>query len=205
MSFIELFIFVFVISLIGSLPPGMISVTVAINTLKDGIKNGLWIAFGAVLVEWFQSFFAVRFAFLFTVHPEYETALLWISMFVFFVLAAYYLLLKPKSNEPSSNESGFNNHFIKGIFISSANVMVFPYWIFYSTYAGTQGWMGHEWMDTFVFCTAVSFGSFTAFWGYGILASRILSKIENIRKIAHKTVGLLFLGFSLFQAWQLFF
>lgn len=205
MSLFFLFLTVFGISLLGSLPPGMICLTATINTLKGGIRCGLWIALGAVLVEWFQAFVSVRFAFLFTVHPEYETSLQWISMFIFLGLAVYYLFFSTGNSQTSTKGEGLNNFFLKGVFISSANVMVFPYWIFYSTYLGTQGWMSQDWADTLVFCTAVSMGSFAAFWGYCYLASRVLSKIENIRNIANKTIGFIFLGFAVFQAWQLFY
>jgi threonine/homoserine/homoserine lactone efflux protein len=205
MSLFVLFLVVFGLSLLGSLPPGMICLTATLNTLKGGLRCGLWVAFGAVLVEWIQAFISVRFAFLFTVNPAYETALLWISMLVFTVLAVYHLFLSSPDEQHNNKGEDFNNFFLKGVFISSANVMVFPYWIFYSTYLGTQGWMSAEWIDTIVFCTAVSIGSFIAFWAYCLLASKVLSKIENFRRIANKVVGLLFLGFAIFQAYQLFF
>lgn len=204
MSLLVLFLVVFGLSLLGSLPPGMISLSVSLNTLKAGLRSGTQVAVGAVLVEWVQAFISVRFAFLFTVHPEYETMLLWVSMIIFTGLAIYHLFFTSYGEQKSPKGDSFKNNFIKGVCISSANVMVFPYWIFYSTYLGTQGWMNASLGDTLVCCTAVSFGSFTALWAYGLFADKVLSKVENIRKIANKVVGFLFLGFALFQASQLF-
>ncbi|MEZ4951889.1 MAG: hypothetical protein R2784_21220, partial [Saprospiraceae bacterium] len=123
----------YVLSVIGSIPPGIISITAAMTTLRKSLMAGLLVGLGAVLVEWFQAFVCVRFSFWCTVYPQFEVYLHYIAFGVFLLLGIYFLKYAPtEPRKPNSNTKGASD-LLKGISVSLANVMVFPYWIFYST------------------------------------------------------------------------
>ncbi|MEZ4981176.1 MAG: hypothetical protein R2769_06225 [Saprospiraceae bacterium] len=193
----------YVLSVIGSIPPGIISITAAMTTLRKSLMAGLLVGLGAVLVEWFQAFVCVRFSFWCTVYPQFEVYLHYIAFGVFLLLGIYFLKYAPtEPRKPNSNTKGASD-LLKGISVSLANVMVFPYWIFYSTYLGTKGWLGEGWTQTILFCTGVALGSFTVFWLYALLAEKVLSRIENIQKIANRMVGVIFILLTVLQFCQM--
>ncbi|MEZ4950869.1 MAG: hypothetical protein R2784_16020 [Saprospiraceae bacterium] len=70
----------YVLSVIGSIPPGIISITAAMTTLRKSLMAGLLVGLGAVLVEWFPGFclcsifhFGARF------YPQFEVYLHYIA------------------------------------------------------------------------------------------------------------------------------
>ena len=62
----------FVLSLIGSLPPGLISLTVSQTSILRGLAAAMAVATGAAFAEFFQAWAAVLFADWFLGNPSAE-------------------------------------------------------------------------------------------------------------------------------------
>lgn len=202
MEFIIHFSLGFILSFIGSLPLGIINMTVAETTIKQGLKTGLLVAAGASFVELIQAFIALKFTWIFVENPAVESALDIIALVVFWGLGLYYFFFakpaepKAKTEAEDSKMTGF----FKGMAVSSVNVLVFPYWIFYGTYLTSNGWMRMENEFVYTFVIGVMIGTFILLCLYAKLGQLITNRAEKLTIYVNKFIGFVFVGFGVYQA-----
>ncbi len=201
MTFLVHFLIAFGLSFIGSLPFGMINMTVAHAAIRKGMQAAVFTALGAALVELIQVFVALKFTWLFAENPGVERIFQIIATVVFFAGGVYFFFFAKSKPDISENDvkPSKRGDFFRGMFISSLNLMVIPYWIFYATLLTTNGWMVNDNQHVVVFSLGTMCGTFTLLVLYAYLGARILSKSEQITRWVNKFIGLLLIGFGVFQ------
>ncbi len=193
----------FVLSFIGSLPLGIINTTVAQTTIRRGLRAGLWVAVGASLVELVQSFVSIKFTQILVADPLFQRCFDALALLVFLGLGVYYIFLaKPAALHPHGQEGGRRSAFWKGVFVSSMNVLVIPYWIFYSGFLHQHGLLEYDLPLIGTFCLGVMLGTFALLLLYAALGLFILRKGEHWTRLVNPFLGVLFLGLAVFQAWK---
>ncbi len=199
------FLIAFGLSYIGSLPFGMINMMVAHTAIRKGLKFAIWAAVGASLVELLQVFVALKFTWLFTENAEVEYTFKVIASVVFFAAGVYFFFFaktKAAVAEPELNGRR-RNEFFKGMLISSLNVMVIPYWIFYGTLLTANDLLVKDNLHVLIFSIGTMFGTFSLLVCYALLGTKILRKSEQVTKWVNKFIGVLLLGFGIYQVIQL--
>lgn len=193
------------LSFIGSLPFGMINMMVAHVAIQKGLKHAVWAAAGAALVELFQVFVALKFTWLFQENARLEQIFQIAAAVVFFAAGIYFFFFaKSKAAVVENAEAGRRrNEFFKGMFVSSLNLMVIPYWIFYGTLLSTNDLLVKDNPHVIIFSIGTMFGTFSLLLCYGLLGARILSKSEQVTRWVNKFIGLVLLGFGFYQVGKL--
>lgn len=204
MSYIIHFGLGYILSLIGSLPLGMINMAVADEAINKGFKAGMIIAFGAAVVEFLQAFIALKFTYLFTENPKVDLVIQWGVIPVFIVLGLYYLFKKPNTASSKKNVESVSG-FFKGMMLSTLNMLAIPYWVFYGTYLNSEGILVYENVYIIVFALGVMFGGLTLFTAYAKLGLLVVEKMDKARFYTNRFIGILFLGFGVFQLIRLLF
>ncbi len=201
MSFLTHFFIAFGLSFIGSLPFGMINMTVAHSAIRKGLTHGIATAVGAALVELIQVFIALKFTWLFNENPNVERIFMTIATVVFFAGGIYFFFFAKSKPNIAEGETKYSKRgdFMRGVGISSLNLMVIPYWIFYATLLTTNGIMVKDNPHVVAFSLGVMSGTFTLLVCYALLGAKILSKSEQITRWVNKFIGLLLIGFGVFQ------
>ncbi len=205
MTYFTHFLIAFGLSYIGSLPFGMINMMVAHTAIRKGLRFAVWAAVGASLVELLQVFVALKFTWLFTENTEVEHTFQVIASVVFFAAGVYFFFFaktKAAVAEPELNGRR-RNEFFKGMLISSLNVMVIPYWIFYGTLLTANDLLVKDNLHVLVFSIGTMFGTFSLLVCYALLGTKILRKSEQVTKWVNKFIGVLLLGFGVYQIIQL--
>ncbi|MEZ4952656.1 MAG: LysE family transporter [Saprospiraceae bacterium] len=194
--FIALFL-----SFIGSLPFGMINMAVANTAIQKGVRAGIFMGLGAALVELFQVYIALKFSWLFEEGGVFGNTIQVIAIVVFFIAGIYFLFFaKTKSKFIENKTLTKRRHeFIKGMGISSLNVMVIPYWIFYGTLLIENGWLEKDNEHVLVFSVGAMAGAFLLLVGYAYLGDKVLSRSEQITKWVNKFIGIVLIGFGVYQ------
>ena len=194
----------FLLSFIGSIPFGMINITVADTAIKRGFTAGLWVGLGAAAVEFFQSFLAIQFTYLFLQNTALDFYFNIIALCIFIGLAIYYLLLqKPgQANKIKANEKKMNP-FWKGVIVSLMNVLVFPYWIFYGAYLNTHGLLRLETIFVLTLCFGIFLGAMTTFVFFAKMGTWAINRGPHLMKFVNIFIGIIFLIFSFFQIWKI--
>ncbi|MEO1517254.1 MAG: LysE family transporter [Bacteroidota bacterium] len=190
----------FFLSFVGSLPLGMINMTVADATIRKGLRAGLWVALGASLVEMVQAFASLEFSSLWMAGGGADYWIRILTLVLFFMLGLYFLLKKPTetSLEEKSEGKQRSRHFFKGVLISSLNVLAFPYWVFYGTYLRAEGWLGNL-SHVLVFSLGVMLGTFALLLGYARMSLYIVEHSRQLALWADRFIGIVFLLLGIIQ------
>lgn len=204
MNWILYFFLGFVLSFIGSLPLGLINVTVAETAIRQNLKTALMVALGAVVVEWIQAFVVIRFFHVFVEAPFVERVFHYFALVLFFVLALYYFFwAKPIDFVDSSHStSAGKKPFFKGIAVSALNFMVFPYWLFYGLFLHEKGWLALDTWSVVDFALGVMVGAYAVFFLYARMGCWIFLHAGQFVRRTHTIVGWIFFFLGLYQLYS---
>ncbi|MCI4666689.1 MAG: LysE family transporter [Bacteroidia bacterium] len=190
-----------VLSFFGSLPPGLISLTVTRENLESGRKTAMRIALGAALVEMVQAIVSVQFSQLISSQEKLMTYFRWAAIIVFLALGIYLIRLETKL-QPSSKSYPYKD-FLLGVVVSGLNFLAYPYWLFYGTYLQTKSWLGLGIVDSLFLGFGVGMGTFLAMLVYIWLSKAMISNLPQIIGRVNKAIGAIFILFGIWQLFQL--
>jgi len=192
---IQVFIFGVVVSFMGSIPPGTLNLAVLQLGMEHKIKAALRFAMAVSIIEYPYAWIAVVFEDWITSSPvivenfQLITALVMLLIGVFSIWAAR----KPSEFSIKFNESGFR----RGLVLSVLNPMTIPFWIAYTAFLKSQGWidLATPWrVHSYVFGTSV--GVMTLLTIFAFLARRLSSYVKDNRVVKLiPGITLLILGF----------
>jgi len=201
---ILLFFAGFGLSLIGSLPPGLISLTVAQSAIARGLAAGLAVAVGAAFVEFFQAWAAVSLTDWFLSNPAAEQAFQWAAMPVFFMLGIHLIFFsKPQMAVGPVEPVSLPRFFGKGMLVSTFNLLAVPYWFVYCAWLRVEGYWQTGWIAVFVFSFGVSCGAVCALGLYAWLGRVVVRRASDWARFANGFIGVIFLGLGLKLLWGL--
>lgn len=188
----------FFLSLLGSLPPGLISLSVAQTAIQRGIAAALALAVGAAFAEFFQALAAVLLSDWFLSHPSVEAGFQWVAMIVFLGFGIHLIFFaKPPALPNVASKVSVGKQFSKGILLSVFNLLAIPYWFAYCGWLRVEGWWQEGIFNTCLFALGVSFGTIFALGLYAWLGMAIVQHSNNLTKQANRLIGILFLGLGL--------
>lgn len=191
------------LSFIGSLPPGIISMTVVENTIQNGLRAGIWLAFGAAVVEGCQALFALQCTG-FLSNEDTKLAIQITAIFLFTGLGIYSFYLARKGSSSTMSSQLKLSYFWKGVVISLLNLLAIPYWLVNGAYLDSLDLLvqNHIWIACF--CVGVALGTFLLLLLYASLSQRIRTNITQVNKWTNIFLGILFIGLAGSQVWQLY-
>jgi threonine/homoserine/homoserine lactone efflux protein len=162
------FLLGFIIAAIGITPPGLINMTAAKVSLKDGRNEAISFAVGATIIVFFQTFLALLFATFINSNPDVINSLQEIGLFIFIALTIYFFwkAKKPKPLKSEIKVRSKTNRFFLGMLLSVLNIFPIPYYVFVSITLSTYGYFSFLQTFIFTFVGGVVAGSFLVFYLY---------------------------------------
>ena len=181
----------FFTAFIGIIPPGLINMTAAKVNLKEGKRNAMWFVLGAILVIFFQSFFAILFAKIINRRPDLVTLLREVGLGIFATLTLYFLLLakKPKDKTRKFKKNSKTNRFFMGMLLSGLNFLPIPYYVFVSITLASFKLFSFDTTSIFIFVNGVILGSFLVFYCYISFFNKIENKTDYVTKNMNTIIG----------------
>lgn len=178
MNLILPFFLGFFIAAIGIIPPGLINMTAAKASLKDGRNEAIFFAIGATVIVFFQSFLALLFANFINNHPSVINSLQEIGLFIFISLTIYFLwkAKKPKNSKTEIKVRSKTNRFFYGMLLASLNLFPIPYYVFISITLATYGYFYFLPSFIYAFVVGVVAGTFLVFYLYILFFKKRESK-----------------------------
>lgn len=184
-------------SFLGSLPVGMISLLVVETTINKNAHEGMQVGLGASLVEAIQAFIAISFIALFIAYPTLETLISILSIPIFFILGWQHLSSDGQVKQKTAKNR--KSSFWRGIVISSLNMLAIPYWILWGGVFMKQGWLQEDTSYLLVFSVGVGIGTFLAMLVYILLGVFLSERLQQYNKWINRFIGVLFWGLALLQ------
>jgi threonine/homoserine/homoserine lactone efflux protein len=196
----------FVLSLFGSLPPGLISLSVSQTAIHRGISAAMALALGAAMAEFFQAWAAVLFADWFLSHPEAERGFHWAAVPVFLGIGLHLVFFAKPPQPPGPITAGsIRRQFFKGWILSVFNLLAIPYWFVYVGWMRVEGWWQEGLFSTLIFSFGVSLGTIFALGLYAWLGQLIVKRSMDVARYANRVIGLIFIGLGLKSLFGLYF
>lgn len=168
MQYLQSFLFGFLFSVVGILPPGMLNMTsVKINHRNGRIAANAFI-YGASIVIFIQAFLAILFAKFITKRTDINFILQEIGAIIFMLLTIYFFFLAKNKKAVNNSYRTYSNtnRFFYGILLSSLNLFPIPYYVAVSLVLASYNLFVFEKTTIVLFSLGVAIASILVFSFY---------------------------------------
>lgn len=162
MSLFINFIIGLIASIVGVIPPGLLNMTAAKISMKEGRKKAFLFTLGVSVTVLFQTLIALIFARYIERHPEIVDMLQKVALGIFISLTIYFFFIA--KNSPTETVQDVNhsktNRFFSGILLAALNLLPIPYWVYLSITFSTFGWFSFSQPDIWACVIGSAIGVF---------------------------------------------
>ena len=180
-----------IIALIGVIPPGLLNMTAAKVSLKEGHVRGVMFSIGVCVIVIIQTYLAAIFARQLSNHTEVVEILQRVA-FVIFVLITVYFLLIAKEQPPQVVEPRVrskHSRFFQGVFLSSINVFPIPYHAYMTITIASFGWLDFSQISIISYVAGAAMGTFVMLYLYIFFFDKIKNKSMSSQKSMNYLIG----------------
>ena len=177
--------------MIGIIPPGLLNMTAAKISLKEGHVRGIMFSIGACTTVFIQTYIAALFARYLSNHHEIIEILQRVA-FVIFVLITIYFLFIAKSNpqyKESEETRSKHSRYFQGVFLSALNVFPIPYQAYITITLASIGLMTFERFNLISYVAGATMGTFVMLYVYIFFFDKIKSKAFTSQKNMNYIIG----------------
>ncbi|TNE49417.1 MAG: hypothetical protein EP344_18210 [Bacteroidetes bacterium] len=193
------------LSLAGSLPPGLISLSVAQTSILRGFWSAIVLALGAAFAEFFQAWVAVAFSNWFLDYPDAARGFQMAAIPIFLGLAVYlWFFARPPRTPDAELPVAPLRQLSRGMLISVFNLLAIPYWVAYAGWLRVNNYWKEGLSNTLLFAFGVTVGTMAALALYAWLAQELMRRSDMVARLINRFVALIFLGLGiklLVQVW----
>lgn len=208
MDYFIAFIIAFVLSFIGMVPPGMITMKLVSISFNKSIKAAVLFAMGVTFIEFFQTIITLHFSKIFVKLVGENVYIKWAAAIVLIILAMSFMFSKDKKNkgldENELKEINKRTSFFKGALLSIVNVLKYPFWIAQGVYFLNNGILKDEKGLLVVYSLGALLGSFSMYYVYIKLGKKLLDKFDSLAKNMNRILALFFLFLAVLQIINIF-
>ena len=191
MSITVIFFLGLIVALIGVIPPGLLNMTAAKISLKEGAGRGIMFSTGVCLVVFVQTYIAAIFARYLSNRPDIVEILQRVAFVIFVLITIYFFLSASKDSEPNIDEEIKSKHsrFFNGMFLSVLNVFPIPYQAYMTITLASFGVMDFERLSIITYVTGASMGTFVMLYVYIFFFDKIKDKAFTSQKNMNYIIG----------------
>jgi threonine/homoserine/homoserine lactone efflux protein len=181
------------VALIGVIPPGLLNMTAAKISLKEGASRGIMFSTGVSIVVFIQTYIAAIFARYLSNRSDIVEILQRVAFVIFVLITIYFLVLASKQKEPKVKTEIKSKHgrLLHGMLLSSLNVFPIPYQAYMTITMASFGWMNFERTSIVTYVTGASMGTFVALYFYIFFFDKIKDKKFTSQKSMNYSIGII--------------
>lgn len=174
------------LAFIGIIPPGMLNMTAAKISLKEGHARAFVFSIGVCVIVAIQTYLATIFAKYLNQHPDVIDILKRVALVIFILLSIYFLLLA-KSNtnvEQVYTSKSKKSRFFQGLLMSALNVFPIPYQAYLITTLLSYHWLTLDSLAIGAYVAGATSGTFITLYIYILFFDKIKnSKITSPKRM----------------------
>ncbi|GAB4158731.1 MAG: lysine transporter LysE [Winogradskyella sp.] len=194
MSITVVFFLGLFVALIGVIPPGLLNMTAAKISLKEGPGRGITFSSGVCLVVFIQTYIAAIFARYLSNRPDIVEILQRVAFVIFVLITIYFLVIARNQKENSVQEEDVmskRSRFFQGMLMSSLNVFPIPYQAYMTITLASFGWMDLEKTSIVTYVTGAAMGTFVMLYFYIFFFDKIKDKKFTSQKSMNYSIGII--------------
>lgn len=179
------------VALIGVIPPGLLNMTAAKISLKEGYTRGIMFSIGVCVIVILQTYIAAIFARYLSKHQEVVDVLQRVAFVVFLLLTVYYLLIAKRQPKVQVRKNIKSKHsrFFHGMFLASINLLPIPYQAYMTTTLASIGWLSFEHTLIVSYVTGVAMGTFVMLYIYIFFFEKVKGNNFTSQKSMNYFIG----------------
>lgn len=167
---------------IGVIPPGMLNMSAAKISLKEGHVRGFVFSIGVCVTIGVQTYLALIFAKYLNQHPDVVDVLKRVALVLFVLISIYFFLLAKRQISPQKVDASKSkkSRFFQGILMSALNVFPIPYQAYIVTTLLSYQLLSLDNLSMGSYIAGATSGSFVALYIYILFFDKIKnSKITS--------------------------
>jgi threonine/homoserine/homoserine lactone efflux protein len=180
-----------IVALIGVIPPGLLNMTAAKISLKEGHVRGVMFSIGVCVIVILQTYLAAIFARYISMHPEVIDILQRVAFVIFVLISIYFLLISKSQPKPQINPKIKSKHsrFFQGMFLSEINVFPIPYQAYMTITLASIGWLDFSQISIISYVSGAAMGTFVMLYVYIFFFEKIRGKSFTSQKNMNYIIG----------------
>ncbi|MDY8134533.1 LysE family transporter [Aquimarina sp. 2201CG5-10] len=198
----KVFLSGFLISFLGSLPPGILNVTAFQIAASQGVSKALVFACAVVLIELIIVLLILGGIKRFKIKTKNYLYLLLIAVILLFYLAVSKFMELGKPVELKNEHTLFStirSSLFLGILLSALNFIQIPFWIGWSNTLIAKNILQNKLISKLLYGSAIAIGTFMALMIFMYSGSHIFQNYYQYNYIITLFLGFTYLGFSIYM------
>jgi len=182
------------VALVGVIPPGLLNMTAAKISLKEGPGRGITFSSGVCLVVFIQTYLAAIFARYLSNRPDIVEILQRVAFVIFVLITIYFLVIARNQKETNVEEADVmskQSRFFHGMLLSALNVFPIPYQAYMTITLSSFGWMNFEKTSIVTYVTGAAMGTFVMLYFYIFFFDKIKDKKFTSQKSMNYSIGII--------------
>lgn len=178
-------------ALLGVIPPGLLNMTAAKISLKEGHSRGIVFSIGVCVIVFTQTYIASIFARYLSNHRDVVDILQRVAFVIFVLITVYFLFIaksEPKNQVEPKIRSKYSR-FFQGVFLSSINVFPIPYQAYLTITFASFGWLDFEQISVIAYVSGAAMGTFVTLYMYIFFFDKIKGKTFTSQKSMNRIIG----------------
>ncbi|WP_462253985.1 LysE family translocator [Ekhidna sp.] len=195
---LQTLIVAFVVSYIGSIPPGTINVSVMQLAILNKRRAAVFFALAASVVEFAYAGVTVQFHIFLNNNEVIADYFRIITSIALIGLGLSNILSKSTASSVKVDTKLTGRHgFARGLLLGFLNPMTIPFWLAITTYLENDQWINVSEFGFWMYLIGLSSGTFCLLLTVNALGKRF-SKISDNQFLVHKVPGFLLLGLGIY-------
>ena len=181
------------VAFVGVIPPGLLNMTAAKISLKEGHINGLMFSIGACVIVGVQTVIALIFSRYLSKNPDVISVLQRVAFVIFVLITIYFLVIaKKKSDKPKIEREprSKNSRFFFGMFLSVLNVFPIPYQAYMSITVASLGFLEFDNIGMLTYTLGAIMGTLVTLYIYVFFFEKIDSQYIKSSRNMSRLIGI---------------
>ena len=195
---LQTLIVAFIVSYIGSIPPGTINVSVMQLSIQRKHRAAIFLAFAASAIEFVYAGVTVQFHIFLNTNETLADYFRIITSVALIGLGLWNIFSKASASSVESKTDTKGRHgFYRGVILGILNPMTIPFWLAITTYLENDGWIDVSNYGFWMYLIGLSAGTFCLLLTVDALGKRF-TKIADNSILVHKVPGFLLLALGVY-------
>lgn len=195
---IQTLVVAFLVSYVGSIPPGSINISVMQLAMQKRRRAAIFFAFAASSVEFIYAGFTVQFHIFLDSNEQVANYFRIITSIALIALGVWNLFLKTTTESVQLKSEGSGRRgFFKGVMLGILNPMTIPFWLAITTYLENDGLISVDGIGFWIYLVGLSTGTLCLLLTVSALGRRF-TKVADNQFLVHKVPGLILLVLGLY-------
>ena len=167
------------VSILGSILPSMLNMTVVKFSLKSGRKSAIYLAAGISLILILQSSIAIYLSDILMRNSEYINTIQKVATAIFFLISINFFRISRKSKyKPRKERIQKSTAFLHGVVLSFLNVFAIPFYFTVITFLIASKIFEFSYLNALFFSLGAALGTFMFLGIYAFVAKKIEFKLH---------------------------